>query len=240
MLTGLYAAAASMTSQGDSLDLIAGNLANANTPGYKRDVPSFSSSLLATLDPASLDPAGQSIIESSSSVDLSNGSIRQTGNMFDLALQGPGFLVVRTPSGEAYTRNGTLSIHTDGRLMTQNGDLVLGERGPINVNGKHVSINARGDISVDGRSIDRLRLVDIAPTDIRRSGESLVLSAGTATPLDWSKTEVKQGCLEQSNVSVMWEMVSLITVTRLFEANQRAIQVQDQVLDKAVNTLGQV
>jgi len=124
--------------------------------------------------------------------------------------------------------------------VTQNGHPVLGERGPIQISGTDWSISAKGEVTVDNTTVDRLRLVNMPAGDMRRIGNSLVVSANTPTPLNWSATEVKQGFLEQSNANAVWEMVCMIAAVRAFEANQRIIQAQDETLDKAVNQVSRV
>jgi flagellar basal-body rod protein FlgF len=240
MVNGLYTSASAMAAQDQTLEAIAGNLANLSTPGYKRDVPAFEDVLVDALDVASAEGSSPAAVTPTTSVDLQDGPVRRTDNSFDLALQGPGFLVVKTADGEAYTRNGALSLASDGTLVTENGQAVLGQNGPIRIEGDKFTVSARGEVSVDGNVVGKLRLVGIPADQMRRIGNSLVVSAGETSDLKWTNTEVKQGYLEQSNANAVWEMVSLITAMRVFEANQRLIQAQDQTLEQAVSRVGRV
>lgn len=244
MVNGLYVAASAMQAQTQNLDAIAGNLANLSTPGYKRDIPAFSAQLQYLLDnPPGSQPADTPMpefVQPTITIDLADGSLRRSDNPCDLALQGPGFLVVRTPDGEAYTRSGALTLDPDGNLITHSGYPVLGDGGPISVTGDNWQVSAKGEVSVDGAVVGRLRLVEIPAESLRRIGDGLMLSTGEPTPLDWTKTEVRQGYLELSNANAMWEMVSLIAAMRTFEANQRMVQAEDSTLDKAVNQVGRV
>jgi flagellar basal-body rod protein FlgG len=243
MTEGLYTAASGMLAQTQNLEAIAGNLANLSTPGYKRDVPAFSSLLQSLLEnPLGIlgETSTQEIVQPSISIDLSDGSLRRTDNPCDLALQGPGFLVVETDEGEAYTRSGALTLDSEGNLTTHSGHRVLGEGGPITITGSNWLVSPNGEVTADGGSVGRLRLVEIPAESLRRIGDGLMLSEVEPTRLDWSETEVKQGFLEQSNANVMWEMVSLIAALRTFEANQKLLQAQDETLGQAVNQVGQV
>ena len=244
MVNGLYTSASAMLAQTENLEAIAGNLANLSTPGYKRDVPAFSSQLQYLLEnPPGLQPADTTppeIVQPSIAIDLSDGNLRRTDNPCDLGLQGPGFLVVQRAEGEAYTRSGAFSLDRDGNLVTHSGQMVLGENGPINITGEKWSVSPRGEVMVDGAAASRLRLVEIPASSLQRIGDGLMLSSSEPTRLDWSQTEVRQGYLEQSNANVMWEMVSLIAALRTFEANQKLIQAQDETLNQAVNQVSQV
>ncbi|NIM06533.1 MAG: flagellar hook-basal body complex protein [Armatimonadetes bacterium] len=246
MTEGLYTAASGMLAQTRNLEAIAGNLANLSTPGYKRDIPVFTSQLQDMLeDPLWFqtthpEPTTQEIVEPDIAIDLTDGPLRRTDNPCDLALQGPGFLVVQTDEGEAYTRSGALSLDSAGNLVTHSGRQILGEGGPINVTGNTWGISPRGEVTVDGAITEQLQLVEIPAASLQRIGDGLMLSDTAPEPLDWTETQVKQGFLEQSNANVMWEMVSLIAAMRTYEANQKMLQVEDQTLGTAVNDVGQV
>jgi len=246
MVNGLYTSAGSMASQDFTIEAIAGNLANINTPGYKRDIPAFESILIDQLDAMfDIDYTGTEapiFIQPVVAVDLKNGSLHQTGNKFDMAISGPGFFVVDTPEGEAYTRNGTFTINSEGELITNNGYKVLGESGAISIgnDSTELVVTKEGEIMVDGEAVGRFRIVDIPANDIRKIGNSLVLSAGNPTASEWSETTIQQGCLEESNVDSVLEMASLVSAMRLYEANQKIIQAQDETLGLAVNKLAQV
>jgi flagellar basal-body rod protein FlgG len=171
-------------------------------------------------------------------IDLSDGPIRQTGNPADLALQGPGFFAVENGDGEAYTRNGTFSLDQDGYLVTTNGRRVMGEGGPIQISEGEWSVTDKGEVMQNGGTIGRLKLVNIPSAALQRMGESLFKTADEPEILEWTDTTVKQGCLEQSNAVAVGEMVNLIATLRIFEANQRLIQAQDETLNQAISKVG--
>jgi flagellar basal-body rod protein FlgF len=245
VINGLYAAAGSMQANSDRLEAIASNLANVSTAGYKKNVPSFSDCLLGAENAANpaAEAAGTGTFEltlAGGAVDLSDGPVRQTGIPTDLALQGPGFFAVENGDGEAYTRNGTFSLDQDGYLVTMNGRRLLGEGGPIQISEGDWSVSDKGEVMQNGGTIGRLKLVNVPAPALQRMGESLFKTSGDPETLDWANTQVKQGCLEQSNASAIGEMVDLIATLRIFEANQRLIQAQDETLSQATSKVGAV
>jgi flagellar basal-body rod protein FlgG len=227
-----------MQAHADALDAIASNLANLSTPGYKREIPAFSSYLGPV--PASAAPQSFEPVQPNFRIDLQDGPVRQTGNPFDLALRGPGFFAVQFDDTTAYTRNGAFTLDREGYLVTATGHRLLGEQGPIQISGTNWQVSDRGEVTVEGETIGRLRLVNLPAASLQRIGESLFLSSADPQTLDWSTTELKQAYLEQTNASAVWEMVSLIGVLRSFEASQRLIQAQDETLGQAVGSVGQV
>ena len=175
--------------------------------------------------------------------DLStSGSYQETGNTLDLAIFNQGFFVVQTPSGERYTRNGNFVVDTEYRLVTADGYPVLGENGPIKITGSQLDINKVGEIMVNNEFVDRLQIVDFAkPYDLAKMGNSLFIPTDpNAIPERVGTVRMKSGTLEMSNVSVVTEMVDMITVTRAYQANQRVIKAHDTIMGKAIETLGRV
>lgn len=234
-----------MQANSDRLEAIASNLANVSTPGYKKNVPSFASYLTdaeagASGADGSANPEAFDLTFPGVAIDLSDGPVKQTGNPSDLALQGPGLFAVENGDGEAYTRNGTFSLDQDGYLVTTNGRRVLGEGGPIQISEGEWSVTDKGEVMQNGGTIGRLKLVNISPAALQRMGESLFQTTSEPEILEWTDTTVKQGCLEQSNAVAVGEMVNLIATLRIFEANQRLIQAQDETLNQAVSKVGAV
>ncbi|MDZ7338312.1 MAG: flagellar hook-basal body protein [candidate division KSB1 bacterium] len=213
-------------------DLIANNLANVSTAGYK------SSKLFISL----LEQAeGGFEFHSQEALDLSQGALKKTDNPWDLALEGPGFFVVQSARGTFLTRNGAFALDAEGNLVTHDGAFVLGERGKIAV-GEGVSISAKGEVIKDGVIIDRLRIVSFADARaIERCGQGLfaVPSENVVTEIP-AETRVHQGYLEQSNVDPLREMVAMMYAFRLFEADAKALKSQDDTLGRAVNEVSQL
>lgn len=214
MNAALYAAAAGSLAQERRLDVLTNNLANVHTAGFKQDRPSFETYLRA---------ATPMVVLASTRPDLTAGALATTGNSLDLGLDGPGFFVVQTPQGVRYTRQGSFRLDARNQLVTQDGHPVLGEGGPLVVNGRAVTVDAQGQIEVDGKRVGRLRLVELQPEGLRKSGGTLFESAGVP-PAAPRSTQVRQGHLELSNVNPARAMTELIEVLRTYEAYQKTIQ----------------
>lgn len=256
MIRGLYIGASGMLVELRRTEVIANNLANAATNGFKRDElaeESFPALLLRRLNdqagpvavPAGLPPVvgqlGLGAAAAETATDWAAGPLTQTGNPFDLALAGEGMFAVQTPNGVRYTRDGAFSRDGRGYLVTLGGLPVLGEDGPLEVGAGEVDFGVDGTVSVDGEVVGRLRLVRFpAGTRLVKEGHNLWDAAGaTGEPLD-AQTAVRQGYIERSNVNSVREMISLISSVRTYEANQKVIQSQDELLRKAVTEVGRV
>jgi flagellar basal-body rod protein FlgF len=191
---------------------------------------------------------------------FSQGALKGTDNPFDLALEGEGFLSVSTPEGERYTRNGAFVLNDEGYLVTKGGDFVLGENGPVRVKKNNFVIDQDGIIyqnssfSDDERRlvsleenewenlerVDRLRVVNFQRTRyLKKMGNSYWRSteeSGNATIIPASvRPKVRQGFLEGANVNPVTEMVQMIEVQRTYEANQKLIQSEDNLLGRLIN-----
>jgi flagellar basal-body rod protein FlgG len=237
VIRGISSAASGMIQQMDAQDVTANNLANANTIGFKRDSPSFAAVLAQETDQKP-DAAAMSLFQSHSANDFSQGPMQETGEPFHLALDGPGFFTVQTPNGPAYTRDGMFTLSSDGTLVSSDGNPVLGNSGPIKLTGREFKVNEQGQILQNGSVVDTLRIVQAPPSALAKNGKSLWTSM--TAPLPAAGFKVKQGYLEGSNVNPVREMVSMITGFRAFEASQKAIQSQDETLDKLINDAAKV
>jgi flagellar basal-body rod protein FlgF/flagellar basal-body rod protein FlgG len=210
-----------------TLDLIANNLANVSTPGYRAQHDSFRS-LLATSSGVSLSGLNQAVNDYSvlggGQLDLSQGTLERTGNDLDLAIQGSGFFAVQTAGGPLYTRDGNFHVSPKGQLVTAAGDAVLGkDNRPISVVGAPVSVSPDGTISVNGALAGQLKLVDFpAGTSLEGVGKTYY-SAPDKTAVPAAQANVQQGMLEGSNVNAVSSSIELITVQRYAELMQRAL-----------------
>jgi flagellar basal-body rod protein FlgG len=243
MNSGIYAAISGSMAMMDQLDVLANNLANVNTPGYKKDTIRFEAVLAATASQgaeAAVDTP--SMISKEYSVDFSSGQVKLTGNTFDIALDGDGFFVVNTPEGKAYTRQGNFRMDVSGKLVTVDGYEVLGGGGPILINGGSVSFDSAGKIFVEGLETGVIDVVDFPkPYDLKKMGSALFMPNNpAATPQRATATKVMQSHLEGSNVNPLEEMVRMIETTRSSESCQKMIMNYDQMTGKAVNDLGKV
>jgi flagellar basal-body rod protein FlgF len=238
MDSGFYAACTALVSRTQALDTIANNLANASTVGYRNQHNVFSS-VLEQASPGSNTALNQAInhygLLSGTTLDETQGALQKTGNPLDVAVQGPGFLVVQTAGGEMYTRNGSLQVSAKGQLTTSAGDLVLGAKGPIAVPPGTVSISTDGTISSNGAVAGKLKVVEFpSGTELSSAGENYY-TAPANTAKDSTSSTVQQGMLESSNVNPVSSMVELINAQRTAEMMQRAVSMINSEIDKTAS-----
>lgn len=243
MDSGYYAAAAGLAAQMQALELVANNLANLGTAGYRGQQATFRS-LLASHNNF-WNPVNTSInnygVLGASAIDMSAGSLTPTGNSLDLAVAGKGFFVVQSKGTVLYTRNGGFHRTPDGHLVTTEGDAVMGEQGPIQLPNGVIAVAADGTISVDGAVAGRLRIAEFSPsTQLVAAGKALY-TAPKSSELPAASSSVRQGMIEQSNVSSVEAVVQLIAVQRNAEMMQRALALFDGQLNQtAVQDLPRV
>jgi flagellar basal-body rod protein FlgF len=233
MYKGIYIALSGAVLKQSQMEVIAQNLANANTVGYKKDRISFKDYLMP-MDNIGLQPDGRVMSYISSfQTDFSAGNLIKTGNSLDIAIDGSGFIALE---GNHYTRRGDLKRDREGYLTTHNGIKVLGNNGPIRLPDGNVEISVTGGISANGIQIDSVKIVDFPQTDNpSKVGEGIFLKNENGVKANAS---VKQGYLETSNVDIIKEMVSMLETLREFEAYQKAIQTFDEASAKINNEIG--
>lgn len=244
MIKGLYAAASAMLAGLARQSVIGHNIANVDTPGFKQTLATLGeygeSQILAGPNYLSqLGSLGLGVEIFEEVVDFSEGSLRQTGYPFDLAIQGNGFFRVETPNGERYTRDGRFTLDLDNQLVTVDGYFVLDTNGNrIVLPQKTDRIDAKGSIIVNGTAVTQIALVAFADPK-----EELVMdlpgvftgpAQGTSTELG----EMQQGYLEMANVDLSQLMTQMVSVNRAYDAAQRLVQVNDQLLGRSISTLG--
>lgn len=247
MIRGIYTGASGMLAESMRTDVISNNLANVNTAGFKKDIAvskDFGSMLITRINDGAESPVigstGLGVMIDEVATIHSSGTVRNTGNDFDMAIDGKGFFAVDTPQGVRYTRNGTFAKNIQGELINQDGYRVLGQNGPIRIQGSKMVVSDDGGVSVDNKQVGKLRLVEFDnEKQLVKEGASLfVASPGqVAKPATGA---VRQGSLEMSNVNVIGEMVNLISNYRTYEVNGKVVQSHDHLLDKAVNEVGKL
>ncbi len=226
-------------------EIVANNLANVSTPGFKQDdvdivptvapLPGFGGAMMLGPGPWA-DP--QQIVPWT---DFSQGRLRETGRSLDVALSGPGFFEVETPRGVRYTRAGGFVLDAQGLLTTADGMPVLGQRGPIVLRSDRVQISETGEVRADGQVVDSIRVVDFPlPTPLVKEGQGLFALTGDVSSQAPTGYRIVQGALEESNVNAVGAMVRMIEILRTYEAHQRAIQAVDEIDRQAVNEIGRV
>ncbi|MCW5687722.1 MAG: flagellar basal-body rod protein FlgF [Pseudolabrys sp.] len=238
------------------LDVVANNIANINTSGYKANGAIFEEfiSRTARSDGASRNDSRVSFVRDRATwTDLSQGPMERTGNPLDVALDGRGFLTVQTPRGDRYTRNGGLLINAQGQLVTTEGFQVLGDGGPIvfQPNDKDISISRDGVISVrEGNEArtesqrGKLRIVDFANAGrLQKDGNGTFMAPQGVDPItpDVDKRPaVLQGMIEKSNVRGVIEMTRMIEVTRTYTQVATILQQQADMRRSAIEKLAEV
>ena len=264
-MKGIYTAVSGAVAQTQQLDTIANNLANVDTPAFKRDQQVFREFLTAYEKPADvieaprdsasidsmypLNGADKSYVDSAgTSTNFEQGSLRVTENPFDVAIEGDGFYEVLTSFGVRLTRNGSFTLNKNAELVTKQGypvlkketqaDMPMAERIVRMGAANTWSVSPKGDMTADGVSLGQLSVVTAKDKDVfQKEGNSLYKLRETINSPVIAATEFKlhQGSMEKSNVNIIREMTDMIQATRTFESTQKAIQAYDSMSGKLVN-----
>jgi len=237
MNRAIFPAVAGATAAWAQMEVVANNLSNTSTVGYKASRIAF------TLDGPDTGPLGQAYTQATQAYhDRSDGTVRTTGNPLDFALRGDGFFVVRGADGaEHLTRDGRFTMDPNGQVVTRSGDVLLAQGGPVTLQqGDVLTVDPQGRMFIRNPAFpqpnppvenDRLRIVS---ANARPLGGNLWQATG---PIQDAPASVVQGAVEESNVNPMQMMVELVSASRSFEAFQKAIQAADD-LDARLNRLG--
>lgn len=257
MVRGLFTAYTGMANEQKRLDIIANNLANAATVGYKEENvtnQAFDNLLTIKIRDDSEMYNDRPIGRMSLGVKLgeaytnhTQGSLRQTGSTYNMALEGKGFfaMAVTDRAGNVdikYTRNGSFTMTRDGHIVDTDGNRLMGESGEIiiPIDAADVAVDASGAIYADGNYIDTVMIADFEDYNYLLKAGDTIYEAVDGAQIIPSAANVLQGYTEQSNVNVVSEMVEMIAVTRAYEANQKVIQSIDKTLELAANSVGKV
>ncbi len=247
MVSGLRTAASAMDAQTERLAVLANNLANVTAAGYKADHPEFFQLLTSPRAAGSVSPTGSAAPlpelpgEVHTRTDFTPGPLRETGNPLDLALEGPGFFVLRGAGGQRLTRAGTFTRSSTGQLVTLDGLPVLGADGqPLTLPERgRVTVDERGQVSVDGAQVGALLVVEPADRERLRKEAGTRFVVPPDLPLPPAReTTVRQGAVELSNVNPILTLVEMIDALRVYEAAQRTAHGVDDTLRRAVNEVG--
>ena len=260
MIRGLYTAAAGMTAQQQNIDVISNNIANVNTNGFKQDRAEFQdlvyqslnytagATSATTTNPTGID-TGLGVRVSGIQKNFLQGNLSETGNTYDVAIQGNGFFKITTPQGEiGYTRNGAFKLDSEGTIVDGSGYALEPE---IVIPTDLINISIAEDGTVTGQDaatgesqeLGQIELVNfINPSGLSPQGDSIYLATDisgdpieTDPGIDGMGT-IRQGMIEGSNVQLVTEMVNLITAQRGYEANSKSITTTDTML-QTVNAL---
>ncbi len=259
MIRSLWTSATGMQAQALNLDVIANNLANVNTAGFKKSRAEFQDLLYETLRPAGTSSSQDTQVPTGIQIGhgtrpstvlkiFSQGNMENTKNELDLAIEGDGFFQIILPNGEtAYTRDGSFKLDSDGRIVNSDG-FALEPEISIPSDALSISVGIDGTVSVlqAGDSIpSEIGTIELArfvnPAGLISTGRNLYITSEasgdemTGTPGEDGLGSIAQGFLEMSNVSVVDEMVSMITAQRAYEVNSKSIQTADEMLQIANN-----
>jgi len=224
-------------------EIISHNLANVSTSGFKRRCNAFSQyietpeAVTETYSPGS--------IELNSVFDFSQGNIVETGRPLDFALYGKGFFVIETPNGPLYRRNGMFCTNQNGQIMDSQGRIIAGQAGPITIpsdvgNEPQINVSSDGSISAGGIAIGKFRLVDFGDNEdtLVPYGENCyAMPDENIQPVAAENIVVKQGYQEASNVKIIDELVDMIMVSRLYEANMKFFTASMEVANTIISAI---
>lgn len=238
------------------MERVAMNMTNALTPAYKREMSvARANSVIGGLSgpgaqsfgslwdagmAASLNGSGSTDrTQLETRLDMRAGTLKSTGQPLDLALSGPGFFEVQTEQGPAYTRQGNFRMDQRGRIVTAQGYPLMGKGGDIFVATAKPAIDAAGNIVEDKRPVGQLKVVQFdQPDTLRRLGDGLFAEGAGMRQLPDAEVQVRQGFLENANVSSVHEMVEMMQTMRHFESMQKVTQAYDDMVGNAIRKLG--
>ena len=205
--------------------VLANNLANASTRGFKAET-----AFARLMD--------NQLAKTDTALDLTAGSLTETHNSLDLAVEGDGFFVTQTPNGERFVRNGSFRLDPERQLVDARGNPVLGEEGPIVLPAGTVELGADGTVKVNGRVLQRLRLERVADgAQLQHEGGTQFVPDASRQAIPPAERTVKQGFLEESNVNTMSAMTDMLAVLHRYGAAQKALSTIDAARGTSVNDL---
>jgi flagellar basal-body rod protein FlgF len=243
MSGGTIAAASGMKAQMEALDMLANNLANMNTAGFKEQKSFFTilSDSINSSPGNDLHPLfPERTVQTHAAMNLTDGMLQTTQRDLDIALMGDGFLEVSTPRGIRYTRNGSLTVNAKSQLATVDGWSVMGEKGPILIGPGKLNITEQGEVFVNDIRTGRLKIVSPDnPASLLKEGNSLLIPSNPGAQTKPGTAAVRQGFLEQSNVNAVASMVEMVGILRRFEAIQKTVNLLLNDVDaKSIEKLG--
>lgn len=249
MIKGLYSAASAMIANLTRQGILAHNVANLDTPGFKEILVSMDDwaqvPVVYPPGPTSLGELswignlGLGVDTSPEITDYDQGGLRQTDQPFDFSIQGPGFFRIQTPDGERYSRDGRFDRDVEGNLVTVDGNHVLDEAGqPINIPAGELVVALDGSMMVNGQSVGKIGLAafENPGAELKRDSPNMFIAEGGSTS-EITGT-IQQGYLEMSNANPSQLMTQMVAVARAYEAAQKMVQTQDELLGRAISRLG--
>jgi len=226
------------------LDIVANNIANADTAGFKAEQLLLGTEVGERARNAFVRPGVSFVLDHGVGRDFSQGALEQTGRTLDFAIEGDGaFFRVQEGDGEAYTRDGAFTLDPEGRLTTQAGNAVLGDGGEIILDPTlgEPQVGPDGTITQNGDPVGRLSVVRFGALGaLEKGGDGLYRNASNATPDEANDARIRQGMLEGSNVNPILEITNLIEIQRAYESISRMIENTNDLSRRSVERLGRV
>lgn len=225
-LNGMTSAASALQMMERRQQVLANNLANVSTRGFKAETP-FARMM------------GNAMAVTDTTLDTTAGTLTETHNPLDLAVAGDGFFVTQTPGGERFTRDGSFQLDSERRLVDSRGNQVLGEDGPIVLRNGKIEVESDGSVKVDGRLVSRLRLERVADSaKLEHEGGTQFVPDATRQAIAAGERNVRQGFVEESNVNSMSAMTAMIDVLHRYGAAQKTLSTLDSVRAIATTEIG--
>jgi len=224
-----------------NMEIISNNLANVSTSGFKREAPLFEE-LMVPLEAQDAPMTEVSFVRDWGVLrDMTAGPLQQTGDPLDVAVEGTGFLIVRTAEGERYTRDGHFKLDAQRRIVTPDGDPVMSDGGEITIppNTNDIKIAQDGTVSTAEGTVGRFRVVTFPPASMKKEGKNLY-SADTSPQPASPNTRVLQGMIERSNVEPVIEITKMIEVQRAYQHSTETLSATDDIIRRAVQRLGDI
>ncbi len=245
MVRGFYTLGSGILTQGRILSGISNNLANVDTPGYKKEKVSssaFGDILVSRIDSSTVTPIGKLgaiRVADRTSVVHSEGTLKATGRTLDFAIRGEGFFGVQGQNGTVYTRNGSFSVDNEGYLVLENVGRVMGRNGAIKVGTDNFTADAMGNISVNGTVADQISVYNFADYNSLNLSQAGMFTSNTQ-PTRVQFPNLLWKTVEGSNVEPAEEMTSALSAQRSLQACTQAVKMYDQVLQKAATDIAKI
>jgi flagellar basal-body rod protein FlgF len=249
VIRGLYTAASGMLASMRRMEFVTNNIANAQTVGFKQDRSALSTfdevlvlqnGSIAPPTSSELGELGMAAIAEEPIIDFTQGPLQETGRALDMAIEGPGFFVVQTPEGVRYTRDGGFTRNANGQVTTSEGHYVLGQDGnPITIPGGRLVVDRDGTMRVEGEEIARIAIVEFSlEQPLKKVGSNqFVPRIDGDQPTPAAASAVHQSFIEVSNVDMAGAQTTMMELQRAYQAAQRLIQFQDELVGRAVNDI---
>lgn len=244
MSTVMNIVAASMHNDADQMSVVAQNMASANVVAYQQRIPVLRDEFARVAESTRADTVDAAMTATVPSLELAvdptPGTLSETSEPLNVAVQGNGYFVVDSAQGQLLTRRGDFHVDASGTLCAFSGDPVVGTEGEIRIKGGTPQINADGTVLVANQVVGHLEIAQPASgATLQPAGDGFFTSSGGQVSAG-SAAQVRQGFLETSNVSPVNQMVTLMQVIRHFEAGQRFVRAYDEMLNDAIDDLGKV